>query len=372
MPTGRSRHKPPPTLARRLAVLTAAAPLLQGCGSDAVGGLPPFEACPPADQVLLDAGSLRDSIPALTNPALTFFGDPGVFYLSVGERVIGLVLNGIPVAIPHPILWWHEIVNLNIPGQNLSVTYSPFTGSSLVFDRREAGIEDFRVSSFLFNNNLVMEDETASLWPQMSQLAACGERDGTSLRIIPHIETTWGGWLNLHHDSQVISSATGFNRLYTLYPYGDYERLNNPETPFPVTNPDDRRPPKERVLGVPGADGGTAFPFWEMFQSAGLNLLHAANGEVDGVPVVAFWNSNVFGAIAYRAEADGQRLTFEIVDFQRRDIETGTAWNFSGQGFDGPLAGTQLEQIPDAYVAFWFAWAEFHPATRLWLSPTQQ
>lgn len=365
-PPSRSNCRIGRTRRRRAASICLAA-ALPGIACD--GGTGPesiLSACTVPESEIKDAGTLRDSIPTLTNPDLRQFGDPRLFYLSSGSRVVGFTIDSFAVAVPHNILWWHEIVNFELPTLRLSVTYSPFTGTAFVLDRAAASVDSFEVSEFLFNNNLVMRDETGSLWPQITRSATCGTRKGVSLGLYPAVESTLGGWLGLHRDSWIVTSVTGFDRLYTLYPYGDYEQLNNPETPFPVTNVDRRVPPKERVVGIPGDDGGIAYPFRDLFLTAGLGMIHVENAVVDGEPLALFWNSNGAVGIVYRAELDGQRLTFEMVEFQRYDIETGSRWNIRGQAVSGPLAGRSLEHVKEAYVGFWFAWAEFHPNTRLW------
>jgi hypothetical protein len=179
--------------------------------------------------------------------------------------VIGLEINGEFVAVPHNILWWHEIANFDEFG--LAVTYCPLTGSSMVFDRAGANGAEFGTSGFLFNNNLVMFDRTAvdgedSLWPQMRAGSFCGPSEGKRLKLFPHVEIEWEDWLALHPDTRVVSSETGFPRDYTLYPYGIYEREDNDQTLADIKIVDDRRPVKERVLGIPFNDGGgIAFPF---------------------------------------------------------------------------------------------------------------
>ena len=92
----------------------------------------------------------------------------------------------------------------------------------------------------------------------------------------------------------------------------------------------------------------------------------AANADVGGEPVVAFWNSLAGSALIYRASVGGQDLTFEVVDGTRRDVETGSIWDFSGFAVSGPMAGTQLAPHADAYHAFWFAWAAVQPDTNVW------
>ena len=127
----------------------------------------------------LISGAARDAIPALTDPRLVGVGDPTTNYLRGTDRVIGLEIAGEYIAVPHNILWWHEIVNFNEVG--LAVTYCPLTGSSMVFDRTAAGGAELGVSGLLFRNNLVMYDRSPSgvvetLWPQMLAGGRCGPR----------------------------------------------------------------------------------------------------------------------------------------------------------------------------------------------------
>jgi hypothetical protein len=121
-------------------------------------------------QTQVFSAATRDGIPALTDPELVTPDSPWVEYLLPTDRVIGLEIDRQFLAVPHNILWWHEIVNFNDLG--LAVTYCPLTGSSMVFRRDVVQGAEFGVSGLLFKNNLVMFDRAAvggedSLWPQM-------------------------------------------------------------------------------------------------------------------------------------------------------------------------------------------------------------
>ena len=93
----------------------------------------------PEDQLFQGAPG-KDWIPALTDPVMADAGTAGAAYLDPEERVIGIVIEGQPFAIPHRVLWNHEIMNLNVGSTRLAVTYCPLTGSSMAFDR--SAIED--------------------------------------------------------------------------------------------------------------------------------------------------------------------------------------------------------------------------------------
>jgi len=340
--------------------------LPQACSADGSIGDPQFSdvACSISQSELLSGGPGKDGIPALTNPRFVGVGEGGTDYLRDGDRVVGIIIDSEPLALPLNIFWWHEIVNLNESGPAMSITHCPLTGSSLAFDRSAVAGAAFGVSGLLYRNNLVMYDRTSgeSLWPQMLRGAKCGPSDGTNLDMIPIIEMTWAGWRTLHPDTRVISGSTGFGRDYTSYPYGSYDNLDNPSLLFPG-NVDNRRPPKERVLGIPLGSGGVAFPFGVLDE---LGTVAAVSTGLLGNPVVVLWDGDRQAAMAYRSSLNGEELTFSVIQNQVVDDQTGSIWRVDGLAVDGTLAGQQLEAVSEAFVAFWFAWPNLYPEIEIW------
>jgi hypothetical protein len=343
--------------------------LAWGC-SDPVDNVPTTlsdDFCSIPQEEIFSGGPGKDGIPALTDPALVEVGDPGADYLIADERVIGLIGDGGPVAIPHQILWWHEIVNLEVDGTRLAITHCPLTGSSLVFDRSShAGVE-FGVSGLLFRNNLIMYDRSSqeSLWPQMSRGARCGPRTGTQLKMAPMVEMTWEAWSAMHPDTRVVSDQTGHSRDYQLYPYGAYRRLDNNELLFP-TPIDPRRPPKEFVLGVPDEEGGVAYPFGELEKVGPVAVVEHDRAASSSEAAVVFWDLASRGAALFDRSLDGVDLTFEVSGNVIVDLQTGSEWRLDGYAVTGPHEGRRLEPVAEAYVAYWFAWAAFEPGTLVW------
>ena len=92
---------------------------------------------------------------------------PAGFGFLIGDRVL---------AIPHNILWWHEVMNLNLPEGNFAVTYCPLTGTSMAFDRASIGGAELDVSGILLKNNLVMFDrcDLKTLWPEIMGMGIRG------------------------------------------------------------------------------------------------------------------------------------------------------------------------------------------------------
>lgn len=271
------------------------------------------------------------------------------------------------IAIPHNVGWWHEIVNLDVGGRQIAVTYCPLTGSGIAFDRSDVGGAEFGVSGLLFQNNLVMYDRRTeeSLWPQMLRQGACGPSASAQLSLYSVVEMTWEGWHTLHPETTVIGEPAR-STTYNTYPYGNYEELNNSNTLFPMPlGIDSRRPPKERVLGIVGkSKGGIAFPFGAL-QSAG-SLVAADAGLHNGRPVVVFWDESRQAAAAFYTTVGDEVLQFTVEDRQIVDLGTRSVWQVGGGALEGPLAGQRLEPVAEAYVAFWFAWAAFQPDGVIW------
>lgn len=361
----------------RLGVLLAMAAFLglAACSDDVSRGTPTspddnsvaIQCTVPLEEIF-DGGVGRDGIIALQKPPLVAPDDPGAAYLEPHDRVVGLRDGDQALAIPLNILWFHEVVNLSLSDRAVAVTYCPLTGSYLVFDRGPMDDVDLGVSGLIWRNNLIVFDRRPdqageSLWSQMLRRGICGPERRRFMETVPAVEMTWEGWQALHPDTEVVSSDTGFNRNYSQHPNPEYEIRDNPDTFFPRVRQDDRRPPKERLLGIPLAlDGGIAFPFGEMERAP----LLALEQPTPYGRVAVFWDREVAGAAAFLSEVDGQELTFRVEGGQIVDTSTGSVWNLAGDAVEGPLEGRSLEPFAEAYVAFWFAWADFQPETLIW------
>ena len=69
-------------------------------------------------------------------------------------------------AYPHPILGWHEIINDNIDGDVVAITYCPLTGTGVAWDAKINGLNTtFGDSGLLYNSNLM---------PTTEKVAVCG------------------------------------------------------------------------------------------------------------------------------------------------------------------------------------------------------
>jgi hypothetical protein len=72
---------------------------------------------------------------------------------------------------------------------------------------------------------------------------------------------------------------------------------------------------------------------------------------------------------AFERTVDGRALNFatkpEASQSKLTDVETGSAWSFSGKATSGPLAGRQLKKV-FALSDYWFDWKAYQPDTLIY------
>ena len=308
---------------------------------------------------VLSGGPGKDGIPSIDNP--NFADISSIDYLLDDDLVIGVKVGSDIRAYPHPILDWHEIVNDDISNLSLAVTYCPLTGTAVGWNREVDGeITTFGVSGLLHNSNLIPYDRaTDSNWSQMRLDCVNGERIGRKIKVEQVLETSWRTWKQLYPNSQILTTETGFNRSYGRYPYGSYKSTNS--TNFPITNPDNRRHAKERVLGVIVGFSARTYSF-DLFRG---NSTAIYTDRLGGEDIVIIGNETRNFILAFNRLFEGTLLEFTPVEAEAggeaifKD-NLGNLWNVFGEAVSGPNQGAKLDNVI-SYIGYWFAWATFEP-----------
>lgn len=306
---------------------------------------------------IVSGGPPKDGIPSIDNPK--FVSIENADFMEDGDILIGLQYNGVTKSYPLKILVWHEIVNDNIGGIPVAVTYCPLCFTSMVFERIIDGKEvEFGTSGKLYNSNLVMYDRLSdSLWSQAMGKGIVGKYSGYDLKRIPFDLTYWKEWRGLYPDALVLSTDTGSARPYGVDPYGNY--YTEPGILFPVEHRDDRLGPKEIVFGL--ADNNNNHKAYRLDDVVKQKVVNDSIGE-KGVLLVSLYP---FMVRAYERTLDGNLLKFELQDNKLIDTQTGSEWNFEGGAISGPLEGKQLTRLA-LDPSFWFSWVAFHQDTELY------
>ncbi len=326
---------------------------------------------------VISGGVPKDGIPSIDDPEFVL-ADSAARWLDPLEPVIVLDILGEARAYPLQILIWHEIVNDVLNGRHVAVTFCPLCNASIVFDRNLNGtILDFGTTGRLRHSDLVMYDrQTESWWQQITGRGVVGDYAGVKLAKLPAQIVSFGEFLISYPDGEVLSRDTGYTRDYGNNPYRGYDDINN--LPFLMKDPaDPRLPAMERVVNISVGDRHRVYPF-SIFDNEPV-----INDKINGIAVVIFSkqdtaspldgrkiaNSRIIpSATAFRRQVDDRVLTFELVDGNFFDQETGSQWNMFGQAISGELTGQQLSDI-DNGQHFAFAWLVFHPDSEIYSTP---
>jgi len=320
----------------------------------------------PSDEVF-DGGPGKDGIPALELPDFVGLNDLSNSYLSDDDLVLGYKSGDVVKAYPHPLLDWHEIINDQVSGEYVSITYCPLTGTGIGWDRVINGdITSFGVSGLLYNSNLLPYDRlTDSYWSQIRLDCVHGSLVGTAIRTVPLLETSWKQWKEMFPNSKVVSVETGYSRNYGNYPYGSYRTSSL--LIFPVSTSDNSLHKKERVHGIVISDKARVYRFEDFGDS--LTLINDLFQERE---IIVAGIKNEFIVSFYTELPDGTELELSAVDGRLpvilRDENSGE-WNIFGEAISGPYKGKKLESTV-SFMGYWFSWASFYPDVEIF-SPVE-
>lgn len=329
---------------------------------------------------LRPGGPPKDGIPSIDQPSFVTV-EEAASWVSPHEPVIALRHRGEARAYPLQILTFHEIVNDEIGGTPVAVTFCPLCYSAIVFERVLQGEPvEFGVSGLLRKSDLVMYDRrTESLWQQLTGEAVVGTLTGTTLDRLPAQILSFEQFRAAFPEGRVLSRDTGYDRSYGNNPYAGYDDVDEP--PFAFRGEvDDRLPPKMKVVTVTIGGESVAYPV-KQTRKRGV-----VADTVGGQPVVVFHGRGAVSALDARQIAQSRSvgsvgvfdprvesrsgqmrsLTFEPRGDDRfTDHQTGSTWTIDGRAVAGPLKGQRLSPI-DHGLYFAFAWLAFRPDTMVW------
>lgn len=322
---------------------------------------------------ILSGGPPKDGIPSIDDPTFESIAEASE-RVADREPVIVYEHDGDVRAYPLSILIWHEIVNDEVGGKPVSVTFCPLCNASIVFDRNFDGqVLDFGTTGRLRNSDLIMYDrQTETWWQQFTGQGIVGEHAGEQLTFLSSQVISFGDFVERYPEGQVLA-LPGAARSYGSNPYTGYDSAS---TPFLYDGePDGRLPAMERVVGIDLDGTVKAYAFSDVAE------VGVINDEMAGTPVVIFHKAGTASALDARSIADSRDvgsvgvfsrqvgdglLTFEPnEDGTFTDAETGSTWTITGLAIDGELTGTHLASVL-SFDHFWFAWAAFYPQTELY------
>ena len=173
-------------------------------------------------------GPSKDGIPPIDDPKFVPLDEASQY--SEREPVIALSINGDARAYPLSVLTWHEIVNDEVGGKPVIVTYCPLCNASIVFDGELDGRKlDFGTTGRLRNSDLVMYDrQTESWWQQFTGEAIIGELLGRKLKMLPSTTLSFAAFKERYPDGKVLVPNNPSMRRYGQNPYAYYDTADRP------------------------------------------------------------------------------------------------------------------------------------------------
>jgi Protein of unknown function (DUF3179)/Glycosyltransferase family 87 len=374
------RLEPDGSMSRPVVALLILALASVACGRNSAPADERQTAESPEPDPLVYAGQLVDVLPP---DAIAPIDDPRFVsqerassWLVGREPVVALELTGESRAYPVQILTKHEIVNDEVGGTPVTITYCPLCNSAVAFDRRVKGqVLDFGTSGKLYRSALVMYDrQTESLWTHFDGLAIQGPLTGTRLKVVPVQMLSFAGWRRAFPQGTVLSRDTGFPTSYGENAYEFYDRQEGPYSEFFHQLVDGRLPPMARVVGVPIGDRQVAYAYRDLSTEDGASVV---NDAVGGEPIAVFWRAGTASALDTPVIAEGRdvgatgvffpqvgdrSLTFAVRNGRIVDQDTGSEWSLAGAAVSGPLEGARLRPLHHL-DAFWFSWQAYFPDT---------
>ncbi len=258
-------------------------------------------------------------IPAADNPKVS--SAESASWLKDDDIVFGIGINGEYRAYPRRIMEVREMVNDTLGGRDLGIPYCTLCGAAQAYftDELPKGVERpiLRTSGLLIRSNKVMYDvRSNSVFDTFRGNAVTGPlaKIGLHLKQTSVVTTTWGEWKTAHPETTVLIEELALGRDFNLRNTRD---ANGPI--FPVGDIDPRLPVQEDVIGVLTKSGvPVAFPRAQAL----LSLKNGKKINVENVQIVL---------------ASGGLKAIDI---------------------DGSDLGS--------HQAFWFAWSQFYPTTKIW------
>jgi len=233
-----------------------------------------FSKADPRLEGAISGGPSKDGIPAIDAPTFVPLKD---YKRPDDVQAIVLVGSDIIKVYPYNILTWHEIVNDEIDGKPIAVTFCPLCGSAIVFNRTlpDGTVSTFGVSGSLLESNMIMYDrKTENLWQQSTGETLAGSFYPAELTRESFQLLSLGEVRETYPNAQVLSENTGHSRDYARNPYAGYE--SDDRFVFDPSNLDTSFPPKT-IMAV-FRDGDTTFASpWLTLREAG-SLAREHNG----------------------------------------------------------------------------------------------
>lgn len=306
---------------------------------------------------IVSGGVGFEGIPALDKPTVIPAGKAG--YLRDDEKVFGVLIGGEARAYPLRMLDWHEMLNDEVGGRPVTLSYCTLCGSGILYDTRTPSGKPylFGTSGLLYRSNKLMVDrQTLSLWNNLTGEPVVGRlaRSPVRLPILPLTLTTWKEWRGRHPETTTLAlDASLVGRFGFNYQPGAADRQRRGVS-FPVWNKSDALDPKAEVFALRLGDPPKVYPIETLVAE---RLVNDRVADTD-VVLIADPDSGAVRAFARRDRTFRLGSGGELLDQDDR------RWRIDEEALSAE-GQTSLERLA-GHQAFWFGWYGFYPGSEVY------
>ncbi len=291
-------------------------------------------------------------------------------YLRGKEKVFGIELAGEARAYPLRFLSWHELLNDDVGGEPIALSFCTLCGAGIFYRTRANNGEVYRfdTSGLLYRSNKLMVDRRSrSLWSNLTGEPVLGPlaTGSTRLEMLPGTLTTWEAWKRQHPETTVLDLSGIEELMRPRYSY-DYRPgaadSRRRSVSFPVWLTSDAFERDREIFALRTDSSAKAYPVDKMIR------LQVINDQVGGEPVVIVGEPGSGSVRAYH------RASYRFQRLQDGYLQDGAEarWRVEEAGLRAldPVAGESfLTRLP-GHVALWFGWYAFFPLTEVWQEET--
>ena len=310
-------------------------------------------------QEVISGGVPLDGIPSVDDPPLV--DASAASYMQKNERVFGVELGGEAVAFPLRFLSWHEMLNGEVGGEPVTLSFCTLCGSGILYSRRvDDEILEFGTSGLLYRSNKLMYDRThKTLWSNLTGEAVVGKKvaSGDRLKVLPMTLTTWDEWRRRHPDTRTIDLKALQRQMGESFRFeyspGAAERAREGVS-FPVWKRSEALGDKDEVYVLKIGNDTKAYPLDIVLKEG---IVHDQIGTASIVLVADAESKSV------RAYVSGES-SFRRDGEDRLVDADGRSWTIGELALESD-GEPPLGRVP-GHVAFWFGWYAFYPDTEIY------
>lgn len=301
-----------------------------------------------------------EGIPALDRPRHAVSGATEARYLDDSEPVFGVKVGGVARAYPLRILDWHEMVNDEVGGEPITISYCTLCRSAVLYSARNpaGGAYTFGTSGLLYRSNKLMVDrQSLTLWNNLTGEPVLGRLANSPVRleVLPLTRTTWKDWRTRHPQTTVLALDEEMARRWGYdYRPGAADR-RRAGVSFPVWQRSDALDPKDEVFAVRLGTVAKAYALKAVLRE------RVVNDRLGEEPLVVVGDPETGAVRAYRRGTRTFRgdVADTLIDDQ------GRRWTVGEEALVPPEGEAPLERVP-GHLSYWFGWYGFFPQTELY------